>query len=67
MHCHGTCLHMNAAWPHAHAHTRCAPCALSQLGCQGVTPLKSTLGLPNYKPCEVCDVARASFAKFQLC
>jgi len=25
------CLHTTAAWPHALAHTRCAPCALTQL------------------------------------
>jgi len=45
------CLHTTAAWPHALAHTRCAPLRLSQLILLAVAPLKKhVLGSPVQKP-----------------
>jgi len=51
------CLHTNAMFMLL-GRTRCAPCALSQPGLQGVTPLeKHALGSPIRKPREVCGGA----------
>ena len=59
------CVLARECWPHALAHTRCAPCTLTQL-LRGDSP-KETHLVVIHKPGYVCDVACACFANFQRC